>query len=732
MKGDLGGAERLVRTAIHDLESANYGYGPDYALHFNTLSTIYKERGDLERADSLSRRSIEILSKEQQGAHPFMPRLYNGLAWIRIDRGDPEGAITLFEQARARNSRLHAPSHPEVVGNLTSLGQARILVGGESLEKAETTLADAAARYDEARLLVGRSTKRATQRLASPYPALASVQLLQGKEEAAWASVEGSLSRTLADLLLAADERHLTDAEEAREDSLKNLLSRLEADVENLKQPAAETAAPGSEAERNLDEAWTRLLAAQAAWTRHEQQVSDRHPLTEGHAWSRDRIQSVMEDRTAIVGWLDIEIGQAWNRTWGYVLCKGGPVHWVLLPSSKSSIEDYRKAMHAASEWPVSVALGAKDRERAEALFVERILPLLPFLENVESLVVIPSGPMLGIPVEAFRDGNGQWLSDRFSVSYAPSGTIYGWLREKTLRRPAHVRSSALVLGDPIFARSPQPREPETPNSSMSGPKQPASRSEDLVPSGVPSTLTSVWQPDVLFRSAVTGNREALDGLPRLPRTRTEAAGVAACFWKHQLLLGSEASEQALNALARSGALADFDILHFATHALPDDAQPERSALVLSRDRLDDPVSEILSGGPFYDGLLTAGEIMRDWKLDADLVTLSGCRTGLGYRVPGEGYLGLAHAFFQAGSRSMLVSLWDVEDRATALLMHRFYENMTGSFEGARAGLRGRAMGKAEALREAKSWLRELPDDAGALPYAHPAFWSAFVLVGEP
>ncbi len=204
-----------------------------------------------------------------------------------------------------------------------------------------------------------------------------------------------------------------------------------------------------------------------------------------------------------------------------------------------------------------------------------------------------------------------------------------------------------------------------------------------------------------------------------------------------EVLLGPEASEQRLTSLAESGALRDFDAIHLATHALVDDERPERSALVLSRVNLPDPYEAVMKGTRVYDGLLTASEIVREWDLEADLVTLSGCQTGLGRETAGEGYVGLAHAFLQAGARSVLVSLWKVEDQATALLMSRFYENLTGAYRDQRHGGRGEPMSKAEALREAKQWVRTYaePSPSGdelIQPFRHPSYWSGFVLIGEP
>jgi CHAT domain-containing protein len=162
------------------------------------------------------------------------------------------------------------------------------------------------------------------------------------------------------------------------------------------------------------------------------------------------------------------------------------------------------------------------------------------------------------------------------------------------------------------------------------------------------------------------------------------------------------------------------------------------------------------------NGEITAEEIAPTWELDADLVLLSACETALGRDAGGEGFVGFTQALLMSGARSVCLSLWKVDDTATALLMQRFYANLLG----ARPGI-SEPMTKAQALPEAKTWLRglrraevtalteklsggearaagaprrkpatqalEVP--AGATddrPYAHPYYWAAFVLVGDP
>src|SRR5262249_50086098 len=202
---------------------------------------------------------------------------------------------------------------------------------------------------------------------------------------------------------------------------------------------------------------------------------------------------------------------------------------------------------------------------------------------------------------------------------------------------------------------------------------------------------------------AATGFDRALawaDHLP--PRSGLVAAHArlkeAPTAWEH-----AEA-----DALARSGELGRFRVLHLATHGRIDLDHLVRSALILAHDRLPaeaEQAERARKGQKVYTGELRVGTILGEWKgkLDADLVVLSACDTGLGRPTGGHGLLGFAHALQVAGARSVVLSRWKVDDRATALLMVRFYENLLGS----RKGL-GKPLGRAEALEEAKRWLRGL------------------------
>ena len=458
-----------------------------------------------------------------------------------------------------------------------------------------------------------------------------------------------------------------------------------------------------AEAEQRVQATRLELLAADAWWSEFAQAMAQKYPISEGQSYPLERVQAVLGEKQAIVGWLDFKVKKDEYVSWAYVVRHQGPVTWVRLPGLAEAVSgspfDLARACRNALQ-------PAEDPDTAVAAFSKaRIQPPFSVLDGIEDLIVIPTGAMATIPVEALIDEQGRRLVDWFTISYAPSATICTWLREEHREsKPTNDRQissgKALLLGDPPFT--------------------PAQRDAMMGEGSTVAMATMVAVDDAVLRRAVVGDEGALAALPRLRNTRTEVRAIADLSGGATVLLGPEASEQAIVELAESGDLGRYRTIHVATHALVDQEWPERSCLVLSRVDLPDAYEAAKRGERIYDGRLTVQEILQEWKLDADLVTLSACETGLGQDVRGEGLVGFAHAFLQAGARSLLVSLWKVDDRATSLLMTQFYENLWH-----------RKMSKVAALREAKAWLREYVDESGQRPYAHPYFWSAFVLIGE-
>jgi CHAT domain-containing protein/tetratricopeptide (TPR) repeat protein len=200
-------------------------------------------------------------------------------------------------------------------------------------------------------------------------------------------------------------------------------------------------------------------------------------------------------------------------------------------------------------------------------------------------------------------------------------------------------------------------------------------------------------------KSGVTTRRLVI---PRLPFTRQEATRLLALTPKASRF--GAIDFQASRATVLKGDLAQYRYVHFATHGLLDSERPGLSSLVLSM---------VDAEGKSQNGFLRANDIY-NLKLPAELVVLSACQTGLGKEIKGEGLVGLTRGFMYAGAARVVVSLWSVNDKATAELMSKFYEKMLKQGERPAAALR---------TAQVEMWKQK--------QWQSPYYWAAFTLQGE-
>ena len=545
--------------------------------------------------------------------------------------------------------------------------------------------------------------------------------LHEGREEEAWREVcreSAPVTRSLMNLSAA---RRAGKAEAAGIDSLR-------AEVVDIRRELTDRNATGNPplGDRSTDSLLVRLSRIDAERMLRERELMARVVPSRPDSLTTERIQALLGPEQALVGWIMgiyPEAGGMIRRSlWAFVLRRQGRVRWVHLGTKNDNdhiawaagAQRYEKTLVRSSQWPHRVPPDPKLDALAADVWRQAFAPLMPHLDGIEELVVIDgqSSPVLFWPFRVFPecllDAEGVPMGERFAFSYVPSPALFVHMAETgPAGRPPGERPMVAVAD---------------PGGGTEGPLiASADPAWDDLLQGADAPGPTLVEP-ALFRSAVSGGREALARLPRLPHSRTEVQKAASGFRTARVLVGSEANEATLAAVLGRGPVG---VLHLATHALIDVLEPGRSALVLSDGR-DDP------GGSRGDGLITAEEVLLGWNLEADLVTLSGCQTNEGTASKGGEELGFAQAFFAAGARGLLMSRWKVDDRATALLMGRFYENWTGSYGDVRAGRTGVPMTAPRALQEAQLWLRGLRDEGGSAPFAHPVYWAGFVLWGNP
>ena len=156
------------------------------------------------------------------------------------------------------------------------------------------------------------------------------------------------------------------------------------------------------------------------------------------------------------------------------------------------------------------------------------------------------------------------------------------------------------------------------------------------------------------LQQVLSAARSGDEDFAPLPGTRREVNAIAELFKSNnrpaRALLGTDASEPELDRLASANELKQFAFIHLATHGVIDEADPQRSAVILTHTGLPDPLDQALNHKPVFDGRLLVREIQRSWDLKAELVTLSACDTALGRETGGEGFVGFTQALLMSGA----------------------------------------------------------------------------------
>lgn len=287
------------------------------------------------------------------------------------------------------------------------------------------------------------------------------------------------------------------------------------------------------------------------------------------------------------------------------------------------------------------------------------IAPVEAHLTGKTELIIVPSGPLGFLPFETLVGPDGQYLAETHHVRYAPSATVLYNLRDRdhigTDRAPLLAFGGALYESGSSVSRSAAAND--TTRYANAAQVEAAQR----------RAYADLSLGGDLDGNGFDGTYDAL-GYGRwsdLPGSRSEVNGLAATVPGAEVVTGPKVSEAEVKRRSEAGELAQYRLLHFATHGLVVPEVPELSALVLSQD-------STRNAADGEDGYLRMNEIAQ-LNLSADVVTLSACETGLGQLVRGEGVVGLTQAFIEAGAGGVSTSLWQVNDQSTSVFMQAVY-----------------------------------------------------------
>jgi CHAT domain-containing protein/tetratricopeptide (TPR) repeat protein len=735
-RGEFGRARTYYQRALSAAERAD-GDNPESATIAEALDNLAEyliDRGDLATAQSYSLRTLAIWRKLTPGGMPVSTSLRNlgkiarvrgdwaeaneyyqqalaigervapqsgatrrflvGLGYVARDSGDPVSAEAYFRKALAimdksdPNSLDHAETLADLAGVLYR--QKKLDAATKTYQIAIAELEDKASGWDsidEGGLEEGGSHYRAYR--SAYYKEYVDLLVQQGQAKRAFEAMEGSRARTLfemlsesridihrgADSILLARERELrqliTTKSQYRirlltEKNTDELLSSLDREVSNLRDRHA------------------RLEADIRASNPGFAALTDPQPL------NANQIQQLLDPETVL---LEYSLGEERSYLW---LVTDSSLAVYELPK-RAEIESlarhfYRtltaRASRASADPEVNLASWTKADALSQKLASDLSQVLLgPVTDLIagKRLLVVSDGALQYVPFAALPAPQNakEPLIVEHEILNLPSASVLAEIRRASADRPRASREVA-VLADPVFdpgdERVESGADKSTPRRSFIRSSQRVSRSASDV--------------------GLIGKRGFR--LDRLVYSRHEAEVILAVTPRAKAL---EALDfQANRATALNPELARYRIVHFATHGFLDSKRPELSGLVLSL---------VNRQGKPQDGFLGLEDVY-NMKLPVDMVVLSGCQTGLGEDISGEGLIGLTRGFMYAGASRVVASLWSVDDFTTSQLMAKFYRAMERE-----------KMPPAAALRKAQI---EMWRHTG---WRAPYYWAAFQLQGE-
>lgn len=769
-KGLYSKAESLYRESLSILQRTMGPSHPSTATALGDLASLYHKRGDYVKAEALFRQSLAIRIKSQGSDHPHTATVMNNLALLYIDKGEYKKASDLLHQVWETRRKTLGKDHPDMANIANSIGliyylgerykqaaemfeialkSRRTHLGHEHPVIAESLINLGSAyegqgMYQKAGQMFEEAVSIAKSSLGDIHPrvvlALNNLAMLYsgqeqfGKAEALFrANIETEatiLQRETSYLprsqraafvqsLGSASQTVYSFANNSPSSANLALFSRLNRHglLEQIEKRQAQLAAlpGGQQAVAEELRALTRRLSStlipaeqrtvlRARQEELERQLYRRLPELKPRVVEVEQLAAVMPAGSALVEfqrYQPFDGRQRARQRWGQ------PRYLALILKPDRSVRSVDLGPAAPIDQLIQQALKASEQNQQDATSlwaqVSRVAlaPLSTATNSVQVLFLSPDGELNRVPFAALpMDGGGKLLAEAVQLRLLTTGRDL-----LDLQQPAPApRGAALVVANPSFDRL--DRDMSVAKATRNGALSSQQRSADLA--------NHRWKP--------------------LPATAAEGQAIAS-LTKGRLLMQEQASAAAVQQ--PSGPR----VLHIASHAFFLPNQPQRAdagspnkPLMFAADR-SLPISGQIEENPLLrsgialagantapataadDGYLMALEVAQlDWK-GTELVVVSACESGKGEIRAGEGVYGLRRAIAVAGARSSLLSLWKVDDAATAEFMTRYYTRL-------KAG-----QGRADALAAVQSEFRKGTAVNGQ--WKDPYYWAAWQLVGD-
>ena len=672
---------------------------------YNDNGFLYYKMGNYKIALDYYQKALDINSVVLGKKHPDLARNYNNIGTIYFSQGNNLKALNYFQHGLVANlanfnENINKYSNPQIKNYSSSFVLISSLWGKEQVYYKQNnkntaltnlqlldTLFGQMRRYPSKisdKLLIGVTSSEVYQKAIQICLEISTNALSNIKKEDLLAQAFSFSEKNKAGVLLEA----LAGQESMKfvgiPDSLLQKEYKLKVNTSLYEKDLAESS-DSINYNKNRDQLFKLNSQYNDLIAKFEKEYPDYYNLKYAvHNPTIKEIQNIIDSKTAIrsyfVGDSSIFIFTLTNKR---LDVKQVPI----IKNLNDSITWFRHGLTNTSPRM------QENYRRIGFLLYKQLFPQsAPIDKQIENLVIIPDGSLATLPFESLLTSSFKvdinaykeypFLIKKYNISYSYSANLF--YRTFSKRKAPSIEITKLndwLAFAPVFDN--------TGDQTL-----------------VLSTRELQKQLKWLKTDSLMTNRSILDRnyITPLPATETETEAIFKIYdeknLKAKVLLHNNATEQ----FVKSGELAKYKALHFATHGFVNSERPELSGLLLAQDT---------TGGE--DGVLYSGEIY-NLKLNADLVVLSACETGLGQIQKGEGIIGLTRALLYAGAKNIIVSLWQVEDESTSDLMVDFYKNSIES--------KGKVL-YSEALRNAK--LKMINEGK----YAHPLYWSPFILIGK-
>jgi len=675
-KGLYAKAQPLYERGLAIREKALGPDHPETAQSLNNLATLYLILGLYAKAEPLYHRSLEINQKAFGSENPLTAGAKSNLALLYFSQGLYAKSEPLYQRASAINEKSLGPEHPETVSSLNKLA----------------TIYETLGLYSKAEPIRRRSLTaefNLIQREVSYLPVAerqSFLQTLGDSSEFAFSSAQRDSAGANLALFSRLNRQGLLQEIEQRQAQLASLPGRQQVLADQIR-------------------AVTHQLASMILSPEQRQQLRGRKEELEKQLYRQlpqlkprvVEVQQVADALPAGSALIEFQRYRPFDGTKPRSQRAGETRYLALVLKPNDAITPIDLGLAKPIDALIQSALEASEQKQADALElwaqVGRMVlhPLSAATRRVNTLFISPDGELNRVPFAALpAPGSSQFLSETLQLRLLTTGRELLDLQNT----PSVNTSQALVVANPAFDRTPV--SVQSPRLAISSQQ----RSGDLG--------SRRWSP--------------------LPGTATEGIAIAQLTGS-RLLTGEQATAAAIQQQQQAPRL-----LHLATHAYfqPDLPEAERKEDQPLRSKAQGPTALggdnpllrsgiVLAGAnqpdadPADDGYLTALEVARlNWK-GTELVVISACESGKGDIQAGEGVYGLKRSISVAGARSSLLSLWKVDDQATAAFMESFYNKL-------KAG-----MGKADALAATQQQFRQ----SSNATWSHPYVWAAFQLSGD-